>query len=520
MNSKNLSTNTRLRLPFRDDDSRAWALIACAVFLLRVMSWSMAEFWYDEVLTLQYFAIGGENSSLAGIFRNYVMANNHFLNSAIYWWWVRFLDFSFTEHILRWPSLFFGFASILMVVLHWRHFIGRRLAAIFGLVFAVSPVFPAFAYQVRGYSLCMFLSTLALSGVLEILHGNYRRGQIWACLACFLLPLVMPSAALLAPALALFVFWQQGNTERSWKHALSSALPCLAMTCLSASYYLSIWQQFCKAGQSAGGWESSWQVASHVILAMSCHLGLLILPFVATALFLLPRLFNASLAHKTAGLRLLLCCCLPAAAVLLLRFGGRAPFPRVFLVFLPAVSLAAASTCYYLPFIRRQKLLYLAVAVLLSGCLIEFYCKQRTVRQVKNGESPQNLLQQYYRDATDNRNAVTFIRSNDLVGENLFLVNEWDAPSFHFYWQLANLPQQAVLVSNLIPDNFWLSPQFAKFKLLVLARNEVEASSLFHKAGYKGSFHLLMKTHLRGLYSIGYGNEPQRNLSEFIKSTP
>jgi hypothetical protein len=506
-----------LSLPprFREDDSRAWALIACAIFMLRVMPWSMAEFWYDEVLTLQYFAIGGENSSLAGIFRNYIMANNHFLNSAVYWWWVRFLDFSFTEHILRWPSLFFGFASILMVVLHWRHFIGRRLAAIFGLVFAVSPVFAAFAWQIRGYSMCMFLSTLALSGTLEILNGNQRRGQLWNCLACFLLPLVMPSAALLAPTLALFLFWQLLATGKTIGKALSEALPCLAMCILSSSYYLQIWEQFRKAGESAGGWESSWMVGGNVTLGMLAHLGLFSLPLIICALTSLPRLLSSATGHKIAGVRLLLCCFPSIVAALLLNFSGRAPFPRIFLVFLPAFTLAAAGVGYSLSFIRHQKLVYMAVAVLFSGCLIEQISTRLTIRQVQNGQSPQNLLQQYYRDASDNRDAVGFIRNNALIGEYIFMVNEWDAPTFMFYWQLANLPQQAVFVSNQVPEQFWQMPQLANFKLAVLARNESEASDLFRKAGHKGPFHLLNKTRLRGLYTAGYGNEPKRDLSEF-----
>ena len=106
----------------REDDSRAWLLLAVAIFLLRVTPWSMAELWFDEVLTLQYFAIGQEDSTFLGIFRNYIMANNHFLNSAVYWWWVRFLNYNFTAHLLRWPSLFFGLATIAVVVLHWRYF--------------------------------------------------------------------------------------------------------------------------------------------------------------------------------------------------------------------------------------------------------------------------------------------------------------------------------------------------------------------------------------------------------------
>lgn len=258
------------------------------------------------------------------------------------------------------------------------------------------------------------------------------------------------------------------------------------MSILSGSYYLQIWEQFQKASASAGGWESSWLTAGNVALGMSSHLGLLCLPLAAYTLYMLPRLFNPAMPHKGTGVRLLLCCLLPISAILILRFGGHAPFPRVFLVFLPAITLAAAGTCYELPFLRRMKLTYLAVAVLLSGCLIEQISSRLTIRQVQNGKSPQNLLQQYYRDATDNRDAVGFIRNKSLVGECIFLVNEWDAPSFLFYWQLANFPQQAVFVSNRVPDQFWQTPQLANFKLVVLARNEIEAGNLFQKAGFKG----------------------------------
>lgn len=509
------SSNKSPQLSFHEDDSRAWAIIACALFLVRIMPWTLAELWHDEILTLQYFVFGGEDSSLLGVFRNYSMANNHFLNSALYWWWVRFLDFSFSEHILRWPSIFFGFASILLTVFHWRKFIGPRMAALMAMVFAISPVFGAFAYQVRGYSLAMFLSLWAMSGLLELLYGDARRGQYWLCLSCFLLPLVMPSAAMLGASLSLFLFWHFASRGRGFAGSLGLALPSFVATALSSLYYVSIWEQFVAASRSAGGWPSSWLCAGNLALGFAAHLGPLVFLLLALFAVRLPRLFSRRSNRLLTGARLLLCSVLPIAALLLLRLGGRAPFPRVFLVYLPSFSLAAALMARPLPFIRRQRLMYLIVFVLLSGCLVERYCSSLSQRQVLDGASPQNLLQQYYRNASDNRDSVAFMRGNGFIGNSLVIVNEWDAPSFRYYWQLSNLPMQALFVSNLMPEDFWLNPEFAQYRLLVQARNESEASQMFAKAGYRGPFHVAHKSELRQLYVIGYGDKNRSEHFEF-----
>ena len=487
----------------REDDSRAWWLLVGALFLLRVTPWSMAELWFDEVLTMQYFAIGNEESTFLGIFRNYIMANNHFLNSAVYWWWVRFLNFNFTAHILRWPSLFFALATLSVVVLHWRHFLGRRWAALAGVMLAISPVFGAFAYQIRGYSLAIFLATVAMSGVLEILFGQWRRGQMLACMACFLLPLVMPSAAMLAPSLALFVFWQQRTVGKSCWRALVAAAPCLLAALLGGAYYLTIWEQFQRASQDAGGWMSSWQAAGAVALGILGHLGFFALPLLGG--FLGTRWRGKITVGCLGSLdrQLLLCCCLPILGLLFLRIGGRAPFPRVFLVFLPSFTLAAVWAAQRQKQLRQARIIYPAVVILLTGCLLENYCSSLTRRQIADGKSPQNLLQQYYRGASDNREVVSFLKEKHLAPGSLVLVNEFDATSFRFYWHLAELPLQAVLATNVAPEGFWQQQHLAQMQLFVLARNEGEAQRMFRLAGHSGPYHQVLKTDLRILYAPG-----------------
>ncbi len=506
-----MAKNNRLltRKTLREDDSRAWWLLVAALFLLRVTPWSMAELWFDEVLTLQYFAIGNEESTFWGIFRNYIMANNHFLNSAVYWWWVRFLDFNFTAHILRWPSLFFALATLTVVVLHWRYFLGRRWAALTGVMLAISPVFGAFAYQVRGYSLAMFLATLAVSGVLEILFGQSRRGQMLACIACFLLPLVMPSAAMLAPSLALLIFWQQRTSGKTCWRALAAAAPCLLAALLGGAYYLTIWEQFQRASQDAGGWTSTGQAAGAVGLGFFGHLGFFTLPLLGGFLGKRWRGKNTLGFLGSLDRQLLLCCCLPILGLLFLRVGGRAPFPRVFLVFLPAITLAAVWAAQRQNWLRQARIIYPAVVMLLTGCLVENYCSFLTRRQIAAGQSPQNLLQQYYRGASDSRETVSFLKENRLAMGSLVLVNEFDATSFRFYWQLSELPPQAVLAANIAPENFWQQQHLAQMQLFVLARNENEAQRMFAQAGHRGPFHQVLKTDLRTLYAPGIRSRSQ-----------
>jgi len=176
----------------------SWYVIVAAVFLFRTFLWFNAELWYDEVLTLTRFVFNTHDGSLLNVFRDYPIANNHILSTAVYWIWTHLVGLP-DEAILRIPSIVGGLATIAIVMRHWRKFIGDCLATVGGLMLAISPVFTAYAYQVRGYSLTFLLATVAVSGVFEILYGNHSRGQLLIAVASLLLPLVMPTNAILAP---------------------------------------------------------------------------------------------------------------------------------------------------------------------------------------------------------------------------------------------------------------------------------------------------------------------------------
>ena len=79
---------------YSENSIGAWLLIALAVYLVRIMPWALAEYWYDEVLTLGEFVLDPRGKGLwGGVFRTYPIANNHILSTALYWIWVRVLNF-------------------------------------------------------------------------------------------------------------------------------------------------------------------------------------------------------------------------------------------------------------------------------------------------------------------------------------------------------------------------------------------------------------------------------------------
>ena len=256
---------------YSENSLGAWLLIAFAVYLVRIMPWALAEYWYDEVLTLGEFVLDPRGKGLWGsVFRTYPIANNHILSTAIYWIWVRVLNFNLgAEQMVRLPSILFGAGTIATVICHWRKWLGGRIANIGGILLAISPVFTAFAYQIRGYSMSIFLATTALSGALELVHGKKKLGYALTCASCLLLPLVIPSNILLLPVISLAIFLSSDNLHER----LKMTLPPFACGLLGISYYFTIWSQFVKAAQEPAGWDSPWLVIGNLLLALLAHLG-------------------------------------------------------------------------------------------------------------------------------------------------------------------------------------------------------------------------------------------------------
>ena len=185
-----------------------------ALFLCCVLPWLLSDLWYDEVLSLNVVLL---HDSPWEIFRDYRFANNHFLNNFLEWLWLRGLGLNAAnEFLVRLPAVFFGMGTVAVVLLGWRKFLGEKIALLTAVVMACSPVFTAFAWQFRGYSLAMFLSALAIHACAIRCQKNTVANGVALFLLGLLLPLVMPPAAMLPCALAVALCAEKGMALRSW----------------------------------------------------------------------------------------------------------------------------------------------------------------------------------------------------------------------------------------------------------------------------------------------------------------
>ena len=468
----------------------SWFVIVAAVFLLRSFAWFNAELWYDEVLTLTRFVFNNQDGSLANVFRDYPIANNHILSTAVYWIWTHIVGLP-DEAILRIPSIVAGLATIAIVMRHWRKFIGDCLATIGGFMLAISPVFTAYAYQVRGYALTCLLAAIAVSGVFEVLYGSRLKGQLLFAAASFLLPLIMPTNAILAPALLAVIVVCHWKAKHGIKTMVIDCLPAIVTTALGAGYYLTIWEQFKRVIAEPDGWSSATMVAGNVLLAAIAHAAIL-------PLFFFPK--RKQQEEESQENQPCLCwfaistiaaCALLVIFSLVISRSGHAPFPRVFLVFCLPLTAAVLAFAKTRGIHRSFTFATLAVVVLCNGILWERFATSITDYQLAHNHVPDNLLQQYYRGCTELRDMS---RSNLENKQAMFIVTDaYDIMSFRFYWNLQELPPQSVAGVNELPQDFWKIFENSGLQLRAFAKSPEQAADIFSKAGFGDKANLLPK---------------------------
>ena len=452
------------------ESSLAWTLVAIAIFFARSLSWAMSEYWYDEVLTFGNFVLDPNKVGIfQAVFRSYPIANNHILSSAIYAIWTACLGYDLSsEFLVRLPSIIEGAVTILIISLHWRKWLGVRVACIGAIVFAISPVFTAFAYQVRGYSLSMMLATAAISGALECVDGKQIRGLCISFICCVLLPLTIPSNALVAPIVAAVILV-------GTRKILPSLVP-LVGGFIGGSYYFTIWEQFVAAAKEPSGWDSAVAVALHLLLAFSVHLAVILvcIPFRTKAEGkdeAAGRLRQMPLA--IAGVAAIIIC-----AVLFLSAKGRAPYPRVFLVFLPIFSFSAFLAAKDSILSKTQIILPL-LAVFAIDFGVEKLTSDMTQKALAKGESPFNLLQQYYRGSSE----IRVLAQTKFPPDCIIITDEYDLPTMELY-NLLNGRQNGLVVSPNKSEKGFATQNGQKTIVLAIAKTPEIAAYLLSHAGF------------------------------------
>ncbi len=488
-------------------------LAALFVYLLRVWPWANAQLNFDEVITLFNFCeIFSPNATLAEVFRNYHWANNHILSTAIYWGWTRLVTPQASEVVLRLPSILCGLMTLCVVGLWWRRFLGERLALFGVVIMAASPIFPAFAFQIRGYSLTMLLTSIAVGATYEYLHRKRPAWLALSCLCALLQTLVMPTAAIMAAMLAIVTVLYRRPGETALGPALGRRFAAGTVIALAAllglSYYLTLGNQFrlamADAAQySADWWPTWWSSARHVLTAFPLHLGLALIPIAATGLLLLwPHQSKPGLLSVRNGL-MAFGAWLAVEGLLYLAAGKQVPFPRNSLTLLPLFTFAAllflrgSYAIRVLPWTALLPTIVLTAAV---GIGITYWQDAAALAKTRKGDVPLNLLHQHYRGDSDTRTIVKNIHDSGRADLAFLVVSDNDSATAKWYYTIYGHNNNLVVDRSTLLQNptFWRP--HPSVPVLVSARLEPEARQLYYIAQFKAPVCKLLTLERRQLW--------------------
>lgn len=479
-----------------------WALTLW--FLAWACCWGSAQLWFDEVISLNnYCGAFVPAAGLGNVFRNYSLANNHILSNALYWGWLRLVSPQAPELVLRLPSLLCGVATVWCAGLGYRRALGRRLALLCAALFAASPVFLPFAWQIRGYPLSVLLAALTMLPVWEIIRNGFGRGR---CLVLALLlalqPLIMPSGAVLAAATAVALALAR---PRQWYLALFPAIG----GAVGLAYYLTVWEQFQAAALDAGSISRDWwtPVGSfcHVLFAFAVHL--------AVPLFLvLCRLVRrgggegaVSRPHLRGAVSLLAGWLLAELAMYLAGGAQRVPFPRNSLLFLPMVSFALLLLLRQSgsgQWLKGRGFAAVLLACPVWGAAAMLLAHRAELRLVHQGDIPQNLLMQQYRGDISLRDFVDNLEAAGIGGKCLMVVSDNDGAVAKWYFMRRRYPAAHVFdrtAARAVPGGVRALNREG-LPVFISARLVPEAEQLARLAGYDAIGECIMTTRHRQFY--------------------
>ncbi len=277
------------------------------------------DIWFDEAMTVLFYA---SKDSLAEIYRDYSMANNHIGYSMLLSIWRRI--FPDSVYLWRFSSVLPALLALLILFRkHWREAGGKENWAIILGCFAISPCFSIYSTALRGY----MWSFLAVLLVYENIRTFFAAGDgkwksfCWYILSCLWALLLLPTNIYCACAALAFAapekWWQK---KKFW---LAAAVLPMAF----AVIYLPILEQLLKVAFSGETWHNHWLAGQSVVLG-----------FVLTMLPVL--VFFPFLKIRKLGMNFLnwgVLWCIPAVII----FSKYPPFPRNFFPLWPLLLILA-----------------------------------------------------------------------------------------------------------------------------------------------------------------------------------
>ena len=425
------------------------------LFFLLSIPYLFSDLWMDELLSFwDYFRL----PSLGEVVTSYPVANNHIHFSAVMWMWCRWG--SPYEPWIRIPCLFFAMAT-LFSILYWGSGRWKSGPWTVGLSVCASPVLMPFFFQLRGYSFSIFLATLSFFGMSFLEEGKWKRGMALSVPSFLLLPGVLPTNSLLLLAYLLFL---SGRFLLHPGRSRGIALLVLSV-CATVGFipYFCIWDQFVSVLKSPLGWKSPWETSGHLVLAALAH-GLVLFLAISIAKAgpkkqqrsrWIERLFS----DFDGGI----CACSLLVVVSSVFLVKPSPFPRVFLVFFPVLTIVLGNRLDHFPdslhsrfrsLSARRFHLLLAVAVLINYFGWTALTDWTSSRKIAQGEYPQNLLEQFYRKSQDASRTVDEIGRLE-PGPVCLICTFHSWYTFRHYWRLSGRDPEPIFLGESLPGPNW-----------------------------------------------------------------
>jgi len=473
----------------------------------------MGDISHDEALTIGVYCreLDGDIPPFLSVFRNYTMANNHILSTACYWLWLKIVPWGASSMIVRLPSMLFAALTLLVVSVGWRPWLGKRWAALGGILLASSSIYTAFAYQVRGYSLTMLLSALSVTAMLKLISTRGKKGQFLLCLTLFLHPLVMPSSAILAPAIALLMTLVFLKQKFALRITLAIVLPGLLFAGLSSAYYLTLGAQLEVAAKNAGRvadllWNR-WTAYGNVLQAFALHAGILLLPLAKQLRRPYPAPANrgivpdAALSNRDLILILLGVMMLLITGMYLLSPPGLLPFPRNALVFLPLFTFTILLAGREQRFLGGSPIL-LVCGILLQAFLVETFFAWRSRQLIEQGMRPLSLTMQLYRGANEFTRIARMFKEIGLQPQTLIITQDFDLATLLWHMSALGLDTENVHSPKTIQGGMF-HKRSGNLPVLVIAQTDTRAHELLQEARFDPKdCNLLQSFGRRGLYVL------------------
>ena len=465
---------------------------ALFILLIRILPFANGDLFFDEATTLDVYVLPKSNPFM--IFRDYSMANNHILSNLIYWFWISLTgpNIIFMGVLLRLPSILLSIGTLLIAFYGWSPFLGKRKAILAALLMALSPSFCNYVWQVRGYSLIIFLSTLLVTASLWRMKCPTTLNATFIFILSILLALTMPSAVMLPIAIGIALFSAHFFVRHQFCKGISAMAPAFWGVCLGGGYYLTLGQQFWNAAKAANGWDAFWPTFGNIVLAILVHCSIFswqIPRFYA-------KVFKTISRHKAkqTGPEADAIFAYPAYLlvsvflVIFLLLVARNPiysypFPRVFILMLVPLTYSVL-TPIQIP--EQQSGFIKLLAICLSIGILTHLCCEFYITCAQRNPSLQcdNLLLQGGRGSDLSfRMTQTVIQERKETGDAVTIVDGNLVPTVGLYCKLYNY---SLLSSGFlaIMDARWITPTilqkaiWKQQKFKILARTKEEAVTL------------------------------------------